>query len=510
MATVEGRAGAKCRLSTRAWRAGRSESTPGTNEDVDTRSVARKNNCVRPRTIAALPSTTPTTTDDDVSEMSSSLKEHPRVKIADGCAIVDLTSCAANDLEQRLPAFWEKSVVQYQGKFVIEINVRPGFEQMVQKTLEMMMSKPTVEYDEGKLFVKLQGDHKSGAYDSVSSQFKEWAGEGCHTRSLVDQQPGRNSEVRHDIILFGRRPPEVEIHHSTSPPCLRFANVPGEVVYAEDGADVRHALDKFRKMLHRGRDVFFDANGAKKSFEAYMSTEQSTDLARMYPFVLMIIAFPRNGLTTQELRERLGATTTELRDMDASTARNKVARRSTGSITDARNAAAAAAEAAYDAWTHTPGYDAAAARNAAAKAAIALRKDYRLDSAYFERSIRRGAVADPPDDPFPLPENLPTNPRAELNAHLLIDVTPQVTRTTFTHPRHVAAPWIGLFRYDQPFNEGKYYRIVPGETLYVPVPGVVVGRDGDANGFGNAADGGYGHHIFPLRFDELLVEVYLL
>ena len=25
---------------------------------------------------------------------------------------------------------------------------------------------------------------------------------------------------------------------------------------------------------------------------------------------------------------------------------------------------------------------------------------------------------------------------------------------------------------------------------------------------GNAADGGYGHHIFPLRYDELLVEVY--
>jgi len=70
------------------------------------------------------------------------------------------------------------------------------------------------------------------------------------------------------------------------------------------------------------------------------------------------------------------------------------------------------------------------------------------------------------------------------------------------------APWIGLFRYDQPFNEGKYYRIVPGETLCVPVPGVVVGRDENTNGFGNAADGGYGIHIFPLHSDKLLVGVY--
>ena len=125
--------------------------------------------------------------------------------------------------------------------------------------------------------------------------------------------------------------------------------------------------------------------------------------------------------------------------IDASAARNKVARQNTGSITDARDTAAAAAEEAYDAWTQTPGYDAAAARNAAAKAAISLRKDYELDLAFSERRFRRGAVADPPNDPFPIPKAQLTDPRADLNAHLLIDVTPQVTGTTFTYPRHEAA-----------------------------------------------------------------------
>ena len=33
---------------------------------------------------------------------------------------------------------------------MIHIKVQAGAEQMVQKTLEMMMSKPTVEYDEGR------------------------------------------------------------------------------------------------------------------------------------------------------------------------------------------------------------------------------------------------------------------------------------------------------------------------------------------------------------------------
>mmetsp|Transcript_4492 Transcript_4492/g.14932 ORF Transcript_4492/g.14932 Transcript_4492/m.14932 type:complete len:508 (+) Transcript_4492:33-1556(+) len=505
MATREGWMGV------RTWCGGHAKTNPRANRDGDTRPAARGG--AKLSTTAAqrrLRSSTPTS-EGEVSAATDSEAgfaegRGPCVTEAEGFVVVDLTQLCANDLENALADWWASNILQYRGRRVIEIVVQRGFEQAAMRALEMMPSKPTVEIEEeGKLYVKLQGAHKTLAYSGAANQFTAWAGNGSMVGTEVDQKPGQNSEVRHDILLHGQRPPPAETTNPASPPCLRVANVPGEVVYAEDAADVKRALHKVRKMLDRARRVFFDTNGAKKSFADYESTPQDSHLARMFPFVFLVIALPKDGLLSPELRERLGATGEDYRELAASAARNKVQRPSTGGITDARDAASDEARRAFDDWSRTPGYDAAVAKNAAAKAAIALRKNYNTLMAAHDL----GAIREVPDDPFPIPTDLPTDPRAELSARLRIPrCNPQLVGRKYVYPTPDEAPWIGLFRYDQPFTEGKYYRCVPGETLYVPVPGVVVGRGGDTNGLGNAADGGYGHHIFPLRFDELLAEVY--
>mmetsp|Transcript_29152 Transcript_29152/g.89152 ORF Transcript_29152/g.89152 Transcript_29152/m.89152 type:complete len:507 (+) Transcript_29152:132-1652(+) len=502
---------------------------PRANSDGDTRSVARAVGGTKPSTAAAqraLRSSTPMSEGElsaaTDSECDFAEGRGPRVTEAEGLVVVDLKQLCTNDLGRSLPDWWASNVQQYHGRRVIEIVVECGFEHAVMRALEMMPSKPTVEIEEeGMLFVKLQGDYKSTAFNSLLGQFVGWAGPGCHVVTEVDQQFGRVAEVKHDINCFGETPPNAERRNPASPPYLRVANMPGEIVYAEDSGDVNRALDKAWKMCDRAQGaagaqgVFFNADGSKKSFADYKSTSQSSEMAHMYPFVFTVIALPKDGPHTPELRERLGATdSSNLRELAASVASDnvsrKVARRSTGSnIADARAAAATAAEAAYDAWTQTPGYAAAVAKNAAAKDAIALRKKYNIRKASHEI----GDIPNLPDDPFPIPAAvLGARPGADLNARLRIDCRPskyvEEGKDKYDYPQAADAPWIGLFRYDQPFTEGKYYRCVPGETLYVPVPGVVLGRDGDTNGLGNAADGGYGHHVFPLRFDELLAEVY--
>ena len=73
-----------------------------------------------------------------------------RVTETEEFVVVDLTACRADDLEHGLPGWWASNVSQYHLQCVIQIKVQAGAEQIVQKTLEMVMSKPTVEYDEGR------------------------------------------------------------------------------------------------------------------------------------------------------------------------------------------------------------------------------------------------------------------------------------------------------------------------------------------------------------------------
>mmetsp|Transcript_29151 Transcript_29151/g.89144 ORF Transcript_29151/g.89144 Transcript_29151/m.89144 type:complete len:593 (+) Transcript_29151:132-1910(+) len=300
---------------------------PRANSDGDTRSVARAVGGTKPSTAAAqraLRSSTPMSEGElsaaTDSECDFAEGRGPRVTEAEGLVVVDLKQLCTNDLGRSLPDWWASNVQQYHGRRVIEIVVERGFEQAVMRALETMPSKPTVEIEERKLFVKLRGTRKSLASAAVAKQFSAWVGDGCMDGTEVDQKPGQTSDVKHDFVLFGRRPPADEIDSPTSAPCLRVPNVVGEVVFAEDAADVKRALDKVWKCLARSRRVFFGADGEKKSFADSVSTSQSPEMARMFPFVFCVIALPRDGLQlrdtpaeTQQLRERLGATLVEFR-----------------------------------------------------------------------------------------------------------------------------------------------------------------------------------------------------
>ena len=68
----------------------------------------------------------------------------PRLTEEEEFVVVDLTACRLVDFEHGLPCWWASNLQQYRGRCVIQIKVQAGAEQMVQKTLEMMMSKPTV------------------------------------------------------------------------------------------------------------------------------------------------------------------------------------------------------------------------------------------------------------------------------------------------------------------------------------------------------------------------------